>query len=106
MAITITALRNGPFAVEGDLASLSLLDAQGNPFPVEPVEVGGVERVFLCRCGASEKKAVLRRHSRESALPGGRPRRLRAGFALWAEPSPRIVGESRLSAGAGRPPHP
>ena len=56
MAITITALRNGPFAVEGDLASLSLLDAQGNPFPVEPVEVGGVKRVFLCRCGASEKK--------------------------------------------------
>jgi 3-phenylpropionate/trans-cinnamate dioxygenase ferredoxin subunit len=51
MPIKITATRNGPYQVSGDLAELELHDAAGNAY-----DVAGQKRVFLCRCGASTTK--------------------------------------------------
>jgi 3-phenylpropionate/trans-cinnamate dioxygenase ferredoxin subunit len=51
MSIKITALKNGPYQVSGDLAELELHDAAGHPY-----SLAGQKRVFLCRCGASTTK--------------------------------------------------
>ncbi len=51
MAITVTANKNGPFKVEGDLAELQVLDANGTPY-----DLSGKAKVFLCRCGGSVNK--------------------------------------------------
>jgi len=51
MPIKITALKNGPYMVEGDLAELQLTDANGAPY-----ELGDKPKVFLCRCGGSTNK--------------------------------------------------
>jgi CDGSH-type Zn-finger protein len=51
MAITITALKNGPYMVEGDLAELKVSDANGAAY-----DLSGKPKVFLCRCGASVTK--------------------------------------------------
>jgi 3-phenylpropionate/trans-cinnamate dioxygenase ferredoxin subunit len=51
MAIKITALKNGPYMVEGDLAELALTDAAGAPY-----DLAGKPKAFLCRCGASTTK--------------------------------------------------
>jgi len=51
MAIKITVLNNGPLMVEGDLAELELVDANG-----APCDLGDRPKAFLCRCGASVKK--------------------------------------------------
>jgi CDGSH-type Zn-finger protein len=48
MAIEITALKNGPFVVEGDLAELQLTDTNGAPY-----DLSGRPKVYLCRCGAA-----------------------------------------------------
>jgi 3-phenylpropionate/trans-cinnamate dioxygenase ferredoxin subunit len=56
MSITISARKNGPFIVEGDLSQLTILDTEGNPQPVSPVQMGGKSLIFLCRCGGSETK--------------------------------------------------
>jgi CDGSH-type Zn-finger protein len=45
----ITALKNGPFRLEGE--DLQILDPQGNAFGL-----GGRTVVSLCRCGASANK--------------------------------------------------
>jgi CDGSH-type Zn-finger protein len=51
MAIKITALKNGPYMVEGDLAELQLTDASGGAY-----DLGDKPKVFLCRCGGSVNK--------------------------------------------------
>jgi len=51
MSIEIQALRNGPYQVSGDVGSLGLKDADGNPYDLK-----GQPKVYLCRCGASTKK--------------------------------------------------
>ncbi len=45
--VKITALKNGPYKVEG---SIQLLH------DTAPVDTLGKDTVFLCRCGASSKK--------------------------------------------------
>ena len=49
--VRITAKRNGPFRLEGDLASVKLVDADGNPY-----DLTGKTGVSLCRCGGSVNK--------------------------------------------------
>jgi CDGSH-type Zn-finger protein len=49
--IKITAKKNGPFRVEGDLSQLRLTDAEGNPY-----DLTGKPGVSLCRCGHSGNK--------------------------------------------------
>lgn len=56
MSINVSMRKKGPLMVEGDLSELNLTDGDGNPCEVTPVEMGGKKLVFLCRCGASEKK--------------------------------------------------
>jgi 3-phenylpropionate/trans-cinnamate dioxygenase ferredoxin subunit len=51
MAVKITARRNGPYEISGDLSQLELHDSDGNPY-----DVSQQKRVFLCRCGASTTK--------------------------------------------------
>lgn len=51
MAVKITARKNGPYEVSGDLSQLELNDSDGNPY-----DVAQQKRVFLCRCGASTTK--------------------------------------------------
>jgi 3-phenylpropionate/trans-cinnamate dioxygenase ferredoxin subunit len=51
MALKITALNNGPFMVEGDLADLQVADASGAPY-----DLSGKSKVYLCRCGAAATK--------------------------------------------------
>ena len=49
--IKITARKNGPYRVEGDLSSLKLLDADGNAY-----DLTGKPAISLCRCGHSANK--------------------------------------------------
>ena len=49
--IRITARRNGPYRVEGDLSLLKLTDADGNPY-----DLAGKTAISLCRCGGSANK--------------------------------------------------
>jgi CDGSH-type Zn-finger protein len=51
MAITISARKNGPFLVEGDLSGLQLNGADGNPY-----DLAGKTQLYLCRCGGSVNK--------------------------------------------------
>lgn len=51
MPITITATKNGPYKLTGDLDGLELRDAGGNAYTL-----AGQKHVFLCRCGASTTK--------------------------------------------------
>lgn len=51
MPIEVLALKNGPFQVSGDLSELALKDKDGNPY-----DLGGQPKVYLCRCGASDRK--------------------------------------------------
>ena len=51
MTITVTALKNGPLMVEGDLTELTVNDANGAPY-----DLSGKAKVFLCRCGGSVNK--------------------------------------------------
>lgn len=51
MAVKITARKNGPYEISGDLGELQLHDSEGNPY-----DVAQQKRVFLCRCGASTTK--------------------------------------------------
>lgn len=51
MPLKITALKNGPLMVEGDLAELELTDAAGSRY-----DIAGKPKVFLCRCGGSVNK--------------------------------------------------
>jgi len=46
--VDITVRTNGPYLISGPI---SLQDADGNP-----VDLGGRDRVALCRCGGSTKK--------------------------------------------------
>ncbi len=49
--IRITARKNGPYRVEGDLSSLKLVDAEGNQY-----DLTGKAGISLCRCGGSVNK--------------------------------------------------
>ena len=51
MPIEITATKDGPYRVSGDLDELTLRDVNGNAYTL-----AGQKRVFLCRCGASTTK--------------------------------------------------
>ena len=51
MPIEITATRDGPYRVSGDLGELTLRDVDGNAYTL-----AGQKRLFLCRCGASTTK--------------------------------------------------
>lgn len=51
MPVTTKILKNGPYAVSGDLSELELKDADGNPY-----NLSGKTAIFLCRCGASVTK--------------------------------------------------
>jgi 3-phenylpropionate/trans-cinnamate dioxygenase ferredoxin subunit len=57
MAIRITALKNGPYMVEGDLAELELTDANGSPY-----DLSEKPKAFLCRCGGSVTKPFCDGH--------------------------------------------
>jgi 3-phenylpropionate/trans-cinnamate dioxygenase ferredoxin subunit len=57
MAIRVTALKNGPYMVEGDLAELQITDANGAPY-----DLGGKSKLFLCRCGGSVTKPFCDGH--------------------------------------------
>ena len=46
--VEITIRNNGPYSVSGPI---TLQDADGNP-----VDLGGRDRVSLCRCGGSSNK--------------------------------------------------
>ena len=48
--VKIQVLANGPFLVHG---SIELVDADGNPF-----DLGGREKVALCRCGQSKNRPL------------------------------------------------
>ncbi len=47
--VKIRVRDNGPFLIEGPF---ELLDAEGNPFPIDPNKPA----VALCRCGHSKNK--------------------------------------------------
>jgi CDGSH-type Zn-finger protein len=49
--IRITAKKNGPYRVEGDLSQIKLTDADGNQY-----DLTGKPGISLCRCGASVNK--------------------------------------------------
>lgn len=51
MPVKITVLNNGPLKIEGVGEALQLCDASGATF-----DLSGKTAVFLCRCGASQKK--------------------------------------------------
>jgi CDGSH-type Zn-finger protein len=51
MPIEITATKDGPYRIGGDLGELTLRDVNGNAYTL-----AGQKRVFLCRCGASTTK--------------------------------------------------
>jgi len=51
MAINVTAKKNGPYIVSGDIGELALSDAEGNKY-----DLTGKQAVALCRCGASVNK--------------------------------------------------
>jgi CDGSH-type Zn-finger protein len=51
MPIEITATKDGPYRVRGDLSELNLVDASGNAY-----DLSGKKAVFLCRCGGSTTK--------------------------------------------------
>ena len=51
MALKIAALKDGPYAVAGDLAELALTGPDGSV-----IDISGKSKVFLCRCGASVTK--------------------------------------------------
>jgi len=51
MPIEITATKDGPYKVKGDLSELTLLDPSGNAY-----DLTGKKAVFLCRCGGSTTK--------------------------------------------------
>ena len=51
MPINITAKRNGPYLVTGDLNELNLTDAAGSRY-----DLSGKQAVALCRCGGSVNK--------------------------------------------------
>ena len=63
--IKITALKNGPYKDEGPI---KLFYGDLRVDTSQPT-------VFLCRCGASSKKAISRRHAFQNRLPGGGPNR-------------------------------
>jgi len=67
--VTITPRDNGPYRVVGPI---TLLDPEGNPFPVEEGRP-----VALCRCGHSESKPFCdgshRRVGFESTIRAPRP---------------------------------
>jgi 3-phenylpropionate/trans-cinnamate dioxygenase ferredoxin subunit len=51
MGINVTAKKNGPYLVTGDLSQLNLTDAEGKPY-----DLTGKQAVALCRCGGSVNK--------------------------------------------------
>lgn len=51
MTITISARKDGPYLLGGDLSELQLTDADGNAY-----DVAGKPMIALCRCGASVTK--------------------------------------------------
>jgi 3-phenylpropionate/trans-cinnamate dioxygenase ferredoxin subunit len=51
MPIKITARKNGPYLLEGDLAELQLVDADGAAY-----DIAGKPMIALCRCGGSVNK--------------------------------------------------
>ena len=51
MAINITARKNGPYVVSGDINDIQLTDADGIKY-----DLTGKQTVALCRCGASVNK--------------------------------------------------
>jgi len=51
MPIKVTARKNGPYLVEGNLSELNLIDANGTPY-----DLTGKPAIALCRCGASVNK--------------------------------------------------
>lgn len=51
MTINISARKNGPYLVSGDMAELALTDADGNPYDLTDKPM-----IALCRCGASVTK--------------------------------------------------
>ena len=51
MAINISARKNGPYLIGGDMAELALTDADGNPYDLTDKPM-----IALCRCGASTTK--------------------------------------------------
>jgi CDGSH-type Zn-finger protein len=51
--VKITVRPNGPYRVEDPEGLVELVDASGNPYPLD---LGGKPAIALCRCGASVNK--------------------------------------------------
>ena len=51
MSVEIVALKDGPYAIAGDLSQVELRDGEGNLH-----DIAGKKRIFLCRCGGSTTK--------------------------------------------------
>ena len=59
--VRIRVRDNGPLLVEG---SISICDAEGNPFPIDPNKPA----VSLCRCGHSARKPFCDGAHKEKAF--------------------------------------
>jgi 3-phenylpropionate/trans-cinnamate dioxygenase ferredoxin subunit len=51
VAIKVTIIQKGPLLVTGDLSELEIAGSDG-----QLVDLGGKDKIFLCRCGASVNK--------------------------------------------------
>lgn len=51
MPIQISARKDGPYLLQGDLSEIDLTDAEGNRY-----DLAGKNMTALCRCGASTTK--------------------------------------------------
>lgn len=51
MPINVTAKKNGPYIVTGDLSQIALTDPEGNKY-----DITGKQAIALCRCGGSVNK--------------------------------------------------
>lgn len=65
-AFTIRIRQNGPYLVPAeDVASLNLIDHEGNPIPVPEGQ-----SVALCRCGGSSRKPFCDGHHDRTGFQG------------------------------------
>lgn len=51
MAIKAVVINMGPMMVSGDIGDLEIVGSDG-----KAIDLGGKDKIFLCRCGASTNK--------------------------------------------------
>ena len=77
-AVTITAIKNGPYVVTGEV---EVKDAAGNTYPASA-------RTVLCRCGASTNKPFCDGCSHQNRVRG------RGAGCTWVGRNLRLEGRS------------